>query len=91
MPQLVLVPRDELIDADTAGKPAFPLRRLRIRGRTFRHSVDILPPLPAADETSSERRANSALHLYEKKQMVYQEPFVIAAAIEVAADASDLG
>jgi len=49
---------DALTDANTVGKPAFPPRQLRIRGRTFLRSVGISPPLPATDETSSEHGAS---------------------------------
>lgn len=51
---------DAPIDADMAGKPAFPLHLLRIRGRTFLRSMGTLPPLPAADETSNEQGASQS-------------------------------
>jgi hypothetical protein len=78
-------------DADTVGKPVFPLLLLRIRGRTFRHSVGILPPLPATDETNTEHGASPSERLCVKVRLVCYEPFVsVAAVMEADADASDL-
>jgi len=82
---------DALTDADTVGKPAFPRRPLRIRGRTFLRSVGTLPPLPAADETSSEHGASLSRRACGGVRLVSQEPCVgVAAAMEAVADASDL-
>jgi len=82
---------DALTDADTAGKPAFPPHPLRIRGRTFRRSVGTLPPLPAGDETSSERGVTPKQRVCRRVQLGSQEPFVcIAGVTEAVADASDL-
>jgi hypothetical protein len=82
---------DALTDANTVGRPAFPPRPLRIRGRTFLRSVGTLPPLPAADETSSEHGASSSRRICGGVRLVSQEPFVgVAAAMEAVADASDL-
>ncbi len=82
---------DALTDANTVGRPAFPRRPLRIRGRTFLRSVGTLPPLPAADETSSEHGASLSRRPSGGIRLFFQEPFVcVAAAIEAVADASDL-
>jgi hypothetical protein len=82
---------DGLTGANTVGRRAFPLRPLRIRGRRFLRSVGTLPPLPAADETSSEHGASSSRKICGGVLLVSQEPFVgVAAAMEAVADASDL-
>jgi hypothetical protein len=84
-----LVRADTLTDANTVGRRAFPPRPLRIRGRRFLRSVGTLPPLPAADETSSEHGASSSRRVLGEGPLVSQEPFVgIAAAMEGVADAS---
>jgi hypothetical protein len=82
---------DALTDANTVGRPAFPPRPLRIRGRRFLRSVGTLPPLPAADETSSEHGASSLRTACGAVRLSCQEPFVcVAATMEAVADASDL-
>jgi hypothetical protein len=57
-------------DADMAGKPAFPLHLLRIRGRTFLRSMGILPTLPATDETSNEQGANQSRRVCVRVRLV---------------------
>lgn len=82
---------DTLTDADTVGKPVFPLRPLRIRGRTFLRSAGTLPLLPAVDETSSGHGASPSPRLSGRIRLFFQEPFVcVAAAMEAVAAASDL-
>jgi hypothetical protein len=82
---------DALTGANTVGRRAFPPRPLRIRGKRFLRSVGTLPPLPAADETSSEHGASLSRMVCGGVRLVSQEPFVgVAAAMEAVAVASDL-
>jgi|KBSMisStaDraftv2_1062788.scaffolds.fasta_scaffold104092_2 hypothetical protein len=82
---------DALSDANTEDKPVFRLRRLRIRGSTFRRNAGIWLRLRAMDETGSEHGASPWEKSYGKKRLASQEAFVgVAAAMEAAAAASDL-
>ena len=91
MPEMPSARADALTDANTVGRRAFPPRPLHIRGRRFLRSVGTLPPLPAADEISSEHGASSSRRVCRGLRLVSQEPFVgVAAAMEAVADASDI-
>lgn len=91
MPEIASVRGDGRTGANTVGRPAFLPRPLRIRGRMFRRSVGIVPPLPAGDETGSGHGATPPGRLWVAVWLVSQEPLVwVAAAIGVDADASDL-
>ena len=82
---------DALTYANTVGRPAFPPRLSRIRGRKFLRSVGTLLPLHAAGETSSGHGVNPMPTVVGGVRLVSQEPFVcVAVAIEAVADASDL-
>jgi hypothetical protein len=72
-------PPDAPSAANTAGTPAFPRRLLRIPGRTFHRSADILPPLHAADETSSEHGATATRGPFGSIRLARQEAFVCVA------------
>jgi hypothetical protein len=67
------------VDANKVGTPAFPPRQSRILGRKFRRSVDTLPPLHAADGTSSEHGASLSPGVSGTWSLLFQEPFVCVA------------
>ena len=91
MPEIASVRGDAQTGANTVGRPAFPPRPLRSRGRMFRRSVGIVPPRPARDETGSGHGATPPGRLSAAVWLDSQEPLVwVAAAIEVDADASEL-
>ena len=66
---------------DTADRPAFLPRPLRIHDKMFLHNAGIVPRLHAEDETSSEHGAGALKIVCRDCQPVFQDSFVCLASI----------
>lgn len=75
---------------DKAGRPFFPLRRLRIHGRTFLRNSGTAPPPHAGGEIGSGHGVVPSWRVYREARLECQEPFVWVTGAWVTGAASEL-